>query len=175
MSDSQASESQSQGGSQGDKDYSASDREALRAYREGRDLSEGGKYGPLGAGHDPAKDPMKGLRGVMSGTLIMQAISVLLGLTVVTRISDGQINQTFSVVYISILGIAMIVMAFLQKQPWALTANIVLQVFGVLAVFTHVSMGVVGVFFALVWAYILHLRKNLIQRMERGLLTTQHS
>lgn len=47
----------------------------------GRDLSEGGKYGPLGAGHDPAKDPLKGLRGVMSGTLIMRAISVLLGLT----------------------------------------------------------------------------------------------
>ena len=48
------------------------------------------------------------------------------------------------------------------------------QVFGILAVLTHWSMGFVGVFFALVWAYILHLRKNLIARMERGLLTTQH-
>lgn len=171
MSESQASQSQGNGA----EDYTAADREALRAYREGRDLSEGGKFGPLGAGHDPAKDPMKGLRGVMAGTLIMQAISVLLGLTVVTRIPDGQINQTFSVTYITILGLALMVMAFLQKQPWALKANIVLQVFGVLAIFTHVSMGVVGIFFALVWAYILHLRKNLIQRMERGLLTTQHS
>ena len=68
----------------------------------------------------------------------------------------------------------MVVMAFLQKKPWELPANIVLQVFGILAVLTHWSMGFVGVFFALVWAYILHLRKNLIARMERGLLTTQH-
>lgn len=150
------------------------DRDALRAYEQGQDLTEGGTYGPLGAGHDPEKDPLKGLRGVMAGTLIMQAISVLLGLTVVMRITEGQINQTFSVIYITVLGLALIVMAFLQKQKWALTANIVLQVFGVLAVFTHYSMGIVGVFFALVWMYILHLRKNLLERMRQGLLTSQH-
>lgn len=149
--------------------------EELRAYREGRDLSDGGKYGPLGAGHEPAKDPMKGLRGVMAGTLIMQAISVLLGLTVVARVDGGGLfGSTFAIWYITILGLAMVVMAFLQKKPWALPANIVLQVFGILAVLTHWSMGFVGIFFALVWAYILHLRKNLIARMERGLLTTQH-
>ena len=55
MSESQASQSQGNGA----EDYTAADREALRAYREGRDLSEGGKYGPLGAGHDPAKDPLR--------------------------------------------------------------------------------------------------------------------
>ena len=150
------------------------DREALRAYQQGEDLTEGGQYGPLGAGHDPEKDPMKGLRGVMAGTLIMQAISVLLGLTVVTRISEGQINQTFSVVYITVLGLALIVMAFLQKKKWALKANIVLQVFGILAIFTHFSMGIVGIFFALVWVYIFNLRKNLIERMRHGMLTSQH-
>lgn len=157
------------------RDHDGLDREGLRAYREGQDLSEGGTYGPLGAGHAPEKDPLKGLRGVMAGTLVMQSISVLLGLTVVTRVSSGQINETFSVAYISVLGIALFLMAFLQRQSWALPVNIVLQVFGVLAVFTHVSMGFVGILFALVWAYILHLRKNLLQRMERGLLTTQHS
>lgn len=172
-----AQDAQAAQASQGaqDVDYTAADKEDLRAYREGKDLTEGGKYGPLGAGHDPVKDPLKGLRGVMAGTLVMQAISVLLGLTVVTRISDGQINETFSIVYITVLGLALLVMAFLQKQRWALTANIVLQVFGVLAVFTHPSMGFVGVFFALVWVYILYLRKNLLDRMKRGLLTTQHS
>ena len=159
----------------GNRKFAAQDREDLRAYREGKDLTAGGQYGPLGAGHAPAKDPLKGLRGVMAGTLVMQSISVLLGLTVVTRVAGGQLNETFSITYISILGIALFVMAFLQKHRWALTANIVLQVFGVLAVFTHVSMGFVGVFFAVVWMYILHLRKNLIQRMERGLLTTQHT
>lgn len=149
--------------------------EELRAYREGRDLSDGGKYGPLGAGHEPEKDPMKGLRGVMAGTLIMQAISVWLGLTVVARVDGGGLfGTTFAIWYIALLGLAMVVMAFLQKKPWALPASIVLQVFGVLAILAHWSMGFVGIFFALVWAYILHLRKNLIERMNRGLLTTQH-
>lgn len=152
------------------------DREALRAYEKGEDLTHGGQYGPLGAGHAPLKDPLKGLRGVMAGTCMMQSISVLLGLTVVARITEGQlISPTFSIIYITILGLALFAMSFLQKKSWALKANVVLQVFGVLAFLTHWSMGFVGVFFALVWAYILHLRKNLIQRMERGLLTTQHT
>ncbi|MFD5868179.1 DUF4233 domain-containing protein [Corynebacterium sp. NPDC060344] len=149
--------------------------EELRAYREGRDLSGGGKYGPLGAGHAPEKDPMKGLRGVMAGTLIMQAISVWLGLTVVARVDGGGLfGTTFAIWYIALLGLAMVVLAFLQKKSWALPANIALQVLGVLAILAHWSMGFVGIFFAMVWAYILHLRKNLIARMERGLLTTQH-
>src|SRR5699024_260878 len=106
------------------------DREALRAYEHGEDLTEGGKYGPLGAGHDPEKDPMKGLRGVMAGTLVMQAISVLLGLTVVTRVEGGSlIGQTAATWYIAVLGTAMLVLAFMQRKPWAISANIVLQVF----------------------------------------------
>lgn len=168
---------QSQGNHQPEySDATGLDREALRAYEHGEDLTHGGQYGPLGAGHAPEKDPMKGLRGVMAGTCMMQAISVLLGLTVVARITDGQmISPKFSIIYITILGLALLAMSFLQKKSWALKANVILQVFGVLAILTHWSMGFVGVFFALVWAYILHLRKNLIQRMERGLLTTQHT
>lgn len=163
------------GGDEAGHRHADASAEELRSYREGRDLSDGGKYGPLGAGHAPEKDPMKGLRGVMAGTLIMQAISVLLGLTVVARVDGGGLfGTTFAIWYITLLGLAMVVMAFLQKQPWALKMNIVLQVFGVLAIAAHWSMGFVGVFFALVWAYILHLRKNLLDRMERGLLTTQH-
>lgn len=171
--DNYAGKSQPQSGAKPER-KSGLDREALRAYEQGQDLTEGGTYGPLGAGHNPEKDPMKGLRGVMAGTLIMQAISVLLGLTVVTRITEGQINQTFSIVYITVLGLALIVMAFLQKYKWALAVNMILQIFGILAIFTHFSMGIVGIFFAMVWMYILNLRKNLLERMRHGMLTSQH-
>ncbi|WP_448851307.1 DUF4233 domain-containing protein [Corynebacterium sp. 335C] len=133
------------------------------------------EYGPLGPGHAPEKDPMKGLRGVMAGTLIMHAIVVFLGLTVLVNIDDGAHANAISVGYVTALGLAMVVMAFLQGRPWALKANMVLVALGVLAVVFHWSLGVVGVFFALVWAYMLHLRSNLIARMERGLLTTQHT
>ena len=67
------------------------------------------------------------------------------------------------------------VVAFLQRKPWALKANIVMQVFGVLMFVVHWSLGLVGVVFALVWWYIFTLRKNFIARRDRGLLTTQHT
>ena len=41
---------------------------------EGREQAE---YGPLGPGQAPANDPLKGLRGVMAGTHIMEAIVIL--------------------------------------------------------------------------------------------------
>ena len=40
-------------------------------------------YGPLGPGHEPVKDPMQGLTGVLSGTLVLEAITVFLILLVV--------------------------------------------------------------------------------------------
>ena len=41
------------------------------------------EVGPLGPGHEPAKDPMKGIRGVMAGTLVLEAITIWLALTVI--------------------------------------------------------------------------------------------
>lgn len=132
------------------------------------------EYGPLGPGHDPVKDPLKGLRGVMAGTLVMHAITVFLGLLVIINIDSGAHATPLAIGYVSGLAIAMTVMAFLQRLRWALAVNLVLVALGVLAVFFHWSLGFVGVFFALVWAYMLYLRSNLIERMKCGLLTTQH-
>ena len=128
------------------------------------------EYGPLGPGHAPAKDPLKGLRGVMAGTLVMESIALLLVLTVIARIDDGAYWTTFNWVYVTVVGVAMFVVAFLQKCRWALAANVVLQGF-----FVHPSMGIMALIFAAVWWYIFYLRKNLIARMKRGLLTTQHT
>ncbi|MBV7294972.1 DUF4233 domain-containing protein [Corynebacterium sp. TAE3-ERU12] len=138
-------------------------------------MSQQTEYGPLGPGHDPEKDPMVGLRGVMAGTLVMQSISVLLGLSVVARVAEGTLATPWRMGYVAFLGIALLVMAFLQKKSWALKADLGLQVLGVLAVFVHWSMGLVGLLFLLVWFYILHLRKALLERMRMGLLTTQHT
>lgn len=131
--------------------------------------------GPLGLGKEYEKDPLSGLAGMMSGALIMQAISVLLGLPVVMRVDDGAYATTFNLTYVGVFGIALVILAFLQRRPWALKANIVMQVFGVGLFLVHWSLGIVGVLFALVWWYIFNLRKRFIERRERGLLTTQHT
>ena len=35
---------------------------------------------PLGMGHAPAKDPLKGFNGMVSATLVLEAMSIFLGL-----------------------------------------------------------------------------------------------
>ncbi|MCS4490698.1 DUF4233 domain-containing protein [Corynebacterium sp. ES2794-CONJ1] len=130
--------------------------------------------GPLGMGHKPVNDPLKGLRGVMAGAMGMESITFYLVLTVILRVDNGAYWTTFNWVSVVVVATAMLVMSFLQGKTWAIPVNIGLQVLGILGFFIHPSMGIIGIFFALVWWYILHLRKNLLERMKRGLLTTQH-
>ncbi|MBH5299756.1 DUF4233 domain-containing protein [Corynebacterium silvaticum] len=132
------------------------------------------EYGPLGPGHEPAKDPMKGLRGVMAGTMMMQAISFYLVLTVILRVDNGIHWTTFNWGYVTAVSTAMLILSFLQKKRWALKVNIGIQVFALAGFVVHISMGIMAVVYIAVWWYLLYLRKNLIERMKRGLLTTQH-
>lgn len=132
------------------------------------------EYGPLGPGHELENDPMKGIRGVMAGTHILEAIVILLVLTVVTRV-DPEVNGTaFNISFVTALGLGFLVAAFLQKQKFADVLNIGLQVVALLGFFVHPSMGFVAVLFAATWWYIYHLRNNLVKRMRRGLLPGQH-
>ncbi|MHA2789569.1 DUF4233 domain-containing protein [Corynebacterium sp. S7] len=117
---------------------------------------------------------MKGLNGVISATLILEAITIFLSLTVILRIDDGVLWTTPNWVYLVALGTAHTVLAFMTRFKWALPAAIVLQVFLLLGIFIHWSIFAIGVIFALVWWFVLTLRRNLLDRMERGLLVTQH-
>lgn len=134
------------------------------------------EYGPLGPGHAPAKDPLKGLRGVMAGTLVMESISLLLVLTVIARVDGGVHWTTFNWVTVTVLGVCMFIAGFLQKRPQALAITWALQIIAlVTGIFIHYSMVIMVLIFIAVWFYIMVLRKNLIERMKRGLLTTQHT
>ncbi|MDU0479393.1 DUF4233 domain-containing protein [Staphylococcus chromogenes] len=134
------------------------------------------EYGPLGPGHAPVKDPMKGLRGVMAGTLVLESIALLLVLTVIAKVDSGAHWTTFNWVFITVLGVVHFLWGFMQKKSYALAVNIALQVIAVVGGFVvHYSAGMMGLIFAGVWVYILILRKNLLERMRRGLLTTQHT
>ncbi|MCT1411340.1 DUF4233 domain-containing protein [Corynebacterium sanguinis] len=129
---------------------------------------------PLGPGHAPVKDPLKGLNGVLSGTLIMEALTVFLILLVVLKVDGGAHWTTFNWVYITVIGLAHVVMAFLQRLPGALWINLALQIPLVFGFFVHWSVTAVGVMFAVVWFFIIRLRADIIARMERGFLVTQH-
>lgn len=132
------------------------------------------EVGPLGQGRAPVKDPLKGLRGVVAGTLVMEAIVLGLALLVILKVDSGSMWTTPNITFVSGLAIAHLVLAFFQRFNWGLPASLALQVVGLGGFFIHWSIGAVVVIFILVWWYVLSLRKNLIERMKRGLLVTQH-
>lgn len=119
----------------------------------------------------PSRDPWKGLRGVMAGTLVLEAIVVLLALPVVATVGGGL--SVFSGVYVGGLGVAMIVASGLQRRPWALGLNLTLQVLAVAGFFIHPALGVMGLMFAALWAYLMYLRRDVQQRMAAGTLPSQ--
>lgn len=132
------------------------------------------EMGPLGPGNAPSVDPLKGVRGVMAGTHILEAIVILLVLTVIARVDEGAHASTFNYVFIIGLGVAMVAAAFMQRASWALHLNVCLQVLAVATFIVHPAAGVCGLMFAAVWWYIYHLKGNMEQRMALGLLPTQH-
>jgi Protein of unknown function (DUF4233) len=118
-----------------------------------------------------APDPMKGLRGVYAATLTLEAIVVALALLVLPKFGDGA--TPFGVTVISGLAVAMVVAAGLQRRPWGLGLALGLQVVMIACGLLVPALGVMGVVFALVWAGILLLRRDLAGKMARGELPSQ--
>jgi hypothetical protein len=108
---------------------------------------------------------------VVAGSLILEAIVVLLALPVVATVGGGL--TWWSGTYLVGLAVLMILGAGLQGRPWAMKYNLLLQVGLLFGFFVHVSIGSVGVVFAILWGYLLYFRRNVRQRMERGLLPGQ--
>lgn len=129
---------------------------------------------PLGPGRTPVKDPLAGLGGVLSGTLVMEAMTILLILLVILKVDGGSHWTTFNWVYVTVLGIAHVMMAFLQRLPGALKINLALQIPLIFGFFVHWSVTAVGIMFGVVWFFILKLRRDMIERMRGGYLVTQH-
>ncbi|MFC9518944.1 DUF4233 domain-containing protein [Nocardiaceae bacterium NPDC056970] len=122
--------------------------------------------------HPPVNDPWKGFRGVMAGTLILEAIVVLLALPVVAVVNSTGLTWA-SGLYICVLALLMILGAGVQGKPWAMKYNLALQVATILGFFIDISLGVIGVLFGAVWLYIVYLRKDISERIARGLLPGQ--
>ncbi len=118
-----------------------------------------------------APDPMKGLRGVYAATLTLEAIVVALALLVLSKFGEGA--TPFGVTVISGLAVAMVVAAGLQRRPWGLGLALGLQVVMIACGLLVSALGVMGVVFALVWAGILLLRRDLVGKMARGELPSQ--
>lgn len=121
----------------------------------------------------PKKDPMKSFRGIMAGTLILEAIVVALALPVVAKLGGGVGTGTGYLVLGLI--VAFLVTCGLLKRPWAVWIIAALHVVMIASLFLMTALGVIGILFALVWGYLLWLRRDVAKRMAEGRLPSQQS
>ncbi len=118
-----------------------------------------------------APDPWKSFRGVMAGTLILEAIVVLLALPVVSSADGGLTAVTGA--YLVGLAVVLVLLAGLQGRPWAIWVNLAIQLVLVAGWAVSGAVGFIGLIFAGVWLLILYLRSEVKRREERGLLPGQ--
>lgn len=116
-------------------------------------------------------DPWKSFRGVMAGTLILEIIVVLLALPVVAMVGGGL--TAGSMAYLLGFAVLLAALAGLQRRPWAIWANLGVQLILVAGFFLYPAVGFMGVLFAVVWAVIAALRREVLRRQRLGLLPGQ--
>lgn len=119
----------------------------------------------------PPPDPWKSFRGVMAGTLILEAIVVLLALPVVGAVGPGL--TAWSTAYVIGFAVLLVLMAGIQGRPWAIWANVGVQLFLVAGWFIYPGVGFIGLLFVVVWLLIAYLRAEVLRRQKRGLLPGQ--
>jgi hypothetical protein len=116
-------------------------------------------------------DPWKGFRGVMAGTLILEAIVVLLALPVVGTVGGGL--TALSLGYLIGLAVLLILLAGLQGRSWATPVNLAVQLVPIAGFAVYPGIGIIGVIFAVVWGLIAYLGAEVRWREKRGLLPGQ--
>ncbi len=118
-----------------------------------------------------APDPWKSFRGVMAGTLILEAIVVLLALPVVSMTGGGL--TAVSGTYLIGLAVVLILLSGLQGRRWAIWANLAVQPLLIAGWAVSGAVGFIGLVFTGVWLLIVYLRSEVKRRQERGLLPGQ--
>jgi hypothetical protein len=113
-------------------------------------------------------DPEKGLRGVMSATLVLEAITVLLAIPVAANTGSGV--GTVGVVVICVLAALLIAACTIISRPYALQVILGLQVVMIACWLITPPLGVMGIAFGLVWALILWFRGEFRRRLAAGTL-----
>jgi hypothetical protein len=119
----------------------------------------------------PPPDPWKSFRGVMAGTLILEAIVVLLALPVIGAVGGGLTGASTG--YVIGVAVLLVVMAGLQGRSWAIWANVGAQLLLVAGWFIYPGVGFIGLLFLVVWLLIAYLRAEVLRRQKRGLLPGQ--
>ncbi|MGK5445459.1 DUF4233 domain-containing protein [Micromonospora sp. URMC 105] len=106
------------------------------------------------------RNPAKAVRGLGAGTLALEALVLLLAIQPI-RLVGGDLGGPAIGVIVA-LAVACVVLAGRMGRPWAWNAGTVVQGLLLLSGLLHWSLLVLGIIFALVWAYALHVRRVIL-------------
>ncbi|MFG2058915.1 DUF4233 domain-containing protein [Micromonospora sp. NPDC048930] len=125
----------------------------------GGPAAAGGPAGP-GERRSGLRNPERAVRGLGGGILGLEALVLLLAIQPI-RVVGGDLSGSAIAVIVA-LAVACVLLAGQMKRPWAWHGGSVLQGVLMLAGLLHWSLLVLGVMFALVWAYALHVRRVIL-------------
>jgi hypothetical protein len=112
-----------------------------------------------------APDPVRAARalnGAAAGTLVLEGIAVLFVPRGIAQIGDGLTGGRLAALLV--LALLLILASGVQRRPQGLVVGTVLQVPVLLTGLWAGAMWVVGGAFALIWLYLLQVRKDLLGR-----------
>jgi hypothetical protein len=111
-------------------------------------------------------DPWKGFRAVMAATLVLEAIVVLLAIPVVGAVGGGLTPPSLG--YLIGLAVVLILLAGLQRRPWAIWVNLGVQVVLLAGFAVYPGVGFIGVLFTGLWALLAYFRAEVRRRQRYG-------
>ncbi|GFG67633.1 membrane protein [Mycobacterium kubicae] len=113
-----------------------------------------------------APDPWKSFGAVMAATLILEAIVVLLAIPVVGAVGGGLSGPSLG--YLIGLAVLLILLAGVQRKPWAIWVNLGAQLLLLAGFAVYPGVGFIGVLFTALWALIAYFRAEVRRRQDRG-------
>ena len=125
--------------------------------------------GPAGSGgrstgqrRSGLRNPVAAVRGVAAAALVVQGVVLLLAIVPLRVLGVGGSAATWTVVGLALASLAV---AGLLRYRWAWWLGGALPVALIACAFlVHLSLGVLGALFALVWLYVLRVRRVVLGR-----------
>ncbi len=106
------------------------------------------------------RNPRAAVRGLGAGTLVLEAIVLLLAIQPI-RTVGGQLDG-WGVAAVVALAVIAVLLAGLMRQSWAWAAGSVLQVLLLASGLLHWSLAVLGFIFGAAWFYASHVRRTIL-------------
>jgi hypothetical protein len=106
------------------------------------------------------RNPLAAVRGAGAGALVVEALVLLLAVAPLAKI--GGTERGPAIWLVVVLAVVAGLLAGLLRHPWAWWAGLIVPVALLAGGLLHWSLGVLGVVFGLLWAYMLNVRKTIL-------------